>query len=162
METMNAHEYNIRNRAFECLKQRYPGIVKHGLHQLCRRLSEGGEGEDLQQGFIPFATLFDEEQKIIRLFDFETSITDQKLFSIERWGHNFYDLTGYYSELWAIDKFGLEQKRVWRVKDGIAWTYAPTGEWLSDSEIERREGIDDTKSGEAENTSATGRSDSNE
>jgi hypothetical protein len=159
METMTNEHDNIRNRAFECLKQRYPKIVKHGLQQLCRNLDEG---EDWQPGFIPFATLFDEEQRIIRLFDFETSITDRRLFLIGRWGHDFYDENGYYSELWAIDKFGLEQKRVWRIKDEITWTYNPTGEWLSDSEIERREGIDDTKSGEAENTSAAGRSDSNE
>jgi hypothetical protein len=33
----------------------------------------------------------------------------------------------------------MDEKKVWQVKDEIMWTYEPTGEWLSEAEIERRE-----------------------
>jgi hypothetical protein len=96
---------------------------------------------DYRPGFVPFATKWDKEQRTLTIFELDNKAgLSSKILERIRWfGHTLYDCTGCYTQLVVADRFGVDEKLVWTVKDEIAWEYVPTGEWLSESEIERRE-----------------------
>jgi hypothetical protein len=136
---------SIESFALEKLKARHPELVKNGLRRVLRTIDEMiGAAEfvgDYTPGFIPDATIWDAANQTIKVFEIEDTsrINAQKLRTIQRFGHDLYDETGCYTELWVTDRWGMDEKKVWQVKDEIMWTYEPTGEWLSETEIDRRE-----------------------
>jgi len=136
---------SLESFAFDNLKRRHPNLQKNGLKAVLRHIDKviepAEEMYDYSPGFIPDATIWDEKHKTVLLYEIEdtSKITYNKLSAIILFGHTLYDCAGCYTELWVVDRYGVEEKRVWRVKDEIMWTYEPTGEWLSEAEIEERE-----------------------
>jgi hypothetical protein len=136
---------SLESFAFEKLKSRHRNLVKNGLKRVLRIIDETMEPaesvSDYASGFVPDATVWDEANRTISLFEIEDSskINAVKLRAIKRFAHDLYDLTECYTQLWVVDRWGMTEMKVWQMKDEIMWTYEPTDEWLSESEIDKRE-----------------------
>jgi hypothetical protein len=136
---------SIESFAFEKLKSRHPELVKNGLRRVLRLIDQTiGATEfvsDYNPGFVPDGTIWDATSQTIKIFEIEDTsrINALKLRAIQNFAHSLYNCNGCYTELWVTDRWGMDEKEVWQVKDEIMWTYEPTDEWLSEAEIERRE-----------------------
>jgi hypothetical protein len=96
---------------------------------------------DYQPGFAPFAPIWDKQNQTVKIFEIDNTagLTPKKLERICWFGHTSYDRTGCYTKDVLLDRFGVDEKFIRTVMDEITWEYVPTGEWLIESEIERRE-----------------------
>jgi hypothetical protein len=130
----------IRQIALQNLLQIHADIKKNGLNEVLR-VAGKGEFKEYTAGFIPAASRWDKKNETIYLYEIETTanIPSSKLSAIQLFGHDIYDEAGCYTQLWITDRYGMNPHKIWDVKDEICWTYEPTGEWLSESEIEKRE-----------------------
>lgn len=130
----------IRQIALQNLLQIHPDIKKNGLNEILR-VAGKGEFKGYTAGFIPAASRWDKKNQTIYLYEIETTanIPSSKLSAIQLFGHDIYDETGCYTQLWITDRYGMNPRKIWDVKDEIAASYGPNREWLSISEIEKRE-----------------------
>jgi hypothetical protein len=132
---------SLESFAFENLKRRHPHIRKNGLRECLRQIDAREILGSKSLGFIPDATELIGDTLYIYEIEDTNRITSEKLAAIRTFGHDLYDtsIPECYTVLVVVDRYGINETIVWRVKDEIMWTYEPTGEWLSESEIERRE-----------------------
>jgi hypothetical protein len=132
---------SLESFAFENLEKRRPNVRKNGLRDCLRQIQALEMLGCKSHGFVPDATEIIGDTLYIYEIEDTCRITSEKLAAIRTFGHDLYDtsIPQYYTVLVVIDRYGINETVVWRVKDEIMWTYEPTGEWLSESEIERRE-----------------------
>ena len=124
--------------AFDNLKKRHPNIRKNGLRACLREIEAYEMLEGGSFGFIPDGTEIVGDTIFIYEIEDTSKLTEAKLSNIQLFGHDLYDTAGHYTILVVVDRYGLDEKQVLTVKDEIMWTYTPTGEWLSETEIEKR------------------------
>ena len=134
---------SFENYAFNKLKDKYPNLRKNGANQCLREHCKHHEpAEEITKApFVPDATLLDLEKRELTLFEIEDThpLPMRKLETIQRFGHDAYDCMFLYVKLVCTDRYGMNERVVWDVNDDIAWTYLPTGEWLSNNQIDKRE-----------------------
>ncbi|MGA2281234.1 MAG: hypothetical protein ABSG80_13120 [Verrucomicrobiota bacterium] len=130
---------SLEKFAFDNLKKRHPNVRKNGLRACLREI---GAYEMLMGGsfgFVPDATEVVGDTLFIYEIEDTNKLSETKLDIIQMFSHDLYDTRGYYTVLVALNRYGTEETRVWTVKDEIKWTHGPTGNWLSESEIEKYE-----------------------
>ena len=127
--------------ALQKLFQRHPTARKNGLPTRLREL--GCPWSDVD--FIPDAT--DVEDDVLFIYEVEdtSSLTMLKLDRISFFAHDLYDETGIYTELHVLDRYGLNERKVYDVRDEIMWFHGDPDlgpcDWISETEINKRDSV---------------------
>ena len=125
--------------AFDNLKKRHPNVRKNGLRACLREMEAHEMLGGGSFGFIPDATEVIGDTLFIYEIEDTSKLTEAKLKTIQLFGHDLYDTAGYYTVLVVADRYGLDERRVWTVKDEIVWTHTPSEKLFSETEIEKLE-----------------------
>lgn len=126
--------------AFQALQKQVPGLVKNGLGEQVRKITESADVDQFPRlRFIPDGCRADWECKRLAIYEIEDTcpLTERKLWLIRLFAHELYDETGWALDLYVADRYGTQLRRVWTVDDEITWEC--DGEVLTESEIQRRE-----------------------
>jgi hypothetical protein len=116
---------SLESFAFQKLKERHPSIARCGLRKLLRQLDRDLEPAEeistINPGFVPDATLWDAELSTLRLFEIEdtSKLSKHKLHNIQGFGHLLLDLAGICTELWVTDRYGMNETKIWDVRDDV-------------------------------------------
>jgi len=128
---------SIERLAQERLIRQLVGYRKHGLNFWLRHIAEthgGLEGMEEQRshGFVPDGTRLRRQPAFnpdcepwdttLELWEIEDShlLSEIKLHNIGLFANDLFDLSFFFTELWVCDRYGLNHRKVYDVRDDIA------------------------------------------
>lgn len=116
---------SLEQFALDNLAKRHAQLRRNGVPAFLTELAARNRAStDLlrcEVEFVPDAIEPDFEEETLRIYAIDglSTLTRDGIHVIEQFGHTLYNYSGWYSELWVVDRYGVEEKLIWAVKDEI-------------------------------------------
>jgi hypothetical protein len=111
-----------RHAAIQRLCHQRKGCVVGGLHTILKNLDrETDEGlSESSPQIVVAATEWDRGDNTIRLYEYQGCVrkSPERLLALQQLGHDIYDCTGVYTEVWAFSE-NEDPYQIWNVRDDI-------------------------------------------
>jgi hypothetical protein len=141
------------------LQKDLPGFRKNGLRFFVHWISRQNEGwlegmESSEHGFVPDGTRLRRQPAFnpacgpwdmtLELWEVEDTcpITREKLRAIRVFANDLFDLSEYFTELWVCDRYGLNRRKIYGVRDDIEGGDIPDAEphewWIDDTWVREK------------------------